>query len=191
MSQAVELYEKDGRATGVYFCSTCRVVYADKDGADWCHGERLCACGNKIPQHDRGRKCNECRSKEWQEKERKREAERFDAATKISESDYKGEHVYSNDKYYDSVADAIDGYLEGHEPEYVWACQDKRLPPIDLEDVTCNLLDNMWEDADTSDLHGIDELEAAIEAFNKANESILMWEPDYSIAILVKKGIKA
>ena len=68
----------------------------------------------------------------------------------------------------------------------MWACQDSHLPKVDLADVTCNLLDNMWDDADTSDLNGIEELEAALKAFNEANESVQMWEVDYSTAILVK-----
>lgn len=190
MSQAVELYEKDGRATGFYFCSTCRIVYATKDKADWCHGEHLCACGKRIPQHERGRTCSECQSKEWREKDAKKEAERFEAATKITEAEYKGEHVYCGDKYYDSVEDAVDGYLAGQEPEYVWACKEHGIPTIDLEDVTTNILDNMWEDADTSDLNGIDELEAALALFNKANDPIQLWEPDYSTAILVEKAVK-
>ena len=42
-------------------------------------------------------------------------AERFEAAVKISATDYKGEHVFSNDRYYDCVEDAIDEYLEGQE----------------------------------------------------------------------------
>jgi len=52
--------------------------------------------------------------------------------------------------------------------------------------VTCNLLDNMWDDADTSDLNGVEELEAALKAFNEANESVQMWEVDYSTAIMVQ-----
>ncbi|MGA7885258.1 MAG: hypothetical protein WCA44_05900 [Acidobacteriaceae bacterium] len=183
---AIELYEKDGRATGVFFCSSCRVVHATQDAADWCHGERLCACGTKIPTHQHGRTCNECQSKEWRERDAKKEAERFEAAAKITEADYHGEHVYLGDEYYDSVEDAIDEYLEGQEPEYVWACREHGLPKVDIEDVTSNLLDNMWDDADTSDLSGIEELEAALVAFNKANEHVQLWEPDYTTAILLQ-----
>jgi hypothetical protein len=170
----------------VFFCESCRIVYANIDDAEWCHGERLCACGKKIESiHSRQSKCGDCDDAEWKEKERKRETDRFEAATKIPALDYKGEHVYLDDKYFDSVEDAIDQYLEGQEPEYVWACIGKNLPEVDLEDVTSNLIDNMWEDADTSDLNGVDELEAALKAFNEANKSIQLWEPDYSTAILV------
>jgi hypothetical protein len=184
MSEAIELYKQDGTTAGIFYCSECRIVHKTKDEAEWCHGERLCSCGKKVTQGYYQRQCSECDSREWEEKERKKEAERFEAATKINWADYKGEHVYLGDEYYDSVEDAIDQYLEGQEPEYVWGCREHRLPKVDLDDVLCNLIDSMWDDADTSDLNGIEELEAAITAFNKANESIQMWEVDYSLAVL-------
>ena len=190
---AIELYKKleDGtmKACGIFYCSECRLVYNTEDEANWCHGNHLCACGNKVTQSYR-RICDECQSKEWREQESNRETERFEKATKIHESEYRGDHVYDNDQFYDCVEDAIDGYAKGQKPEYVWACKEVSLPRADLEDVTSNLLDSMWEDADTSDLNGVEELESALEAFNKDNESIQMWNVDYSTAILVEKETK-
>lgn len=190
MSEAIELYKlEDGthKPCGIFYCSQCRVVHRTKDEAEWCHGERLCACGNKITQGYYQRICSECQSKEWREKDRAKEAERFDAAKKIKASEYTGEHVYLGDSYYDSVKDAVDQFLEGQEPEYVWACSEHGIQKLDLDDCICNIVENMWEDADSSDLNGLDELQAAIDAFNKANESIQLWEPDYSTAILVER----
>jgi len=186
MSEAIELYKADGKPAGVFYCSQCRIVYTTKEQAEWCHGERLCVCGNKVTKGHFQHMCEGCSRKDWHDKEEAKEAERFEKATKIKASDYAGEHVFCGDQYYDSVEDAVDQFLEGQEPEYVWACQDSHLPNVDLEDVTCNLLDNMWDDADTSDLNGIEELEAALKAFNEANESVQMWEVDYSTAILVQ-----
>jgi hypothetical protein len=189
---AIELFKADGKSAEVFYCSQCRIVHRTQEEAEFCHGERICACGKKIESiHSRQIKCSDCDGLEWKEKERKREAERFEAAIKIKAADYSGEHVYCGDSYYDSVDEAIDQFLEGQEPDYIWACQDKSLPTVDLEDITCNLIDNMWEDADTSDLNGIDELEAALTAFNEANKSIRMWEPDYSTAILIEKQVEA
>jgi hypothetical protein len=187
---AIELFKADGKAAGVFYCSDGRAVFPSKEQAELCHGERLCGCGKKIGTGYKA-KCDECDSLEWRTKESSKERERFEVATKIKASEYAGDHVYCGDSYYDSVDDAIDVILEGQEPEYIWACQDKSLPTVDLEDVTFNLLDNMWEDADTSDLNGIDELEAALTAFNEANKSVRMWEPDYSTAILIEKEVKA
>jgi hypothetical protein len=197
MSEAIELYKKKEDGTmapcGIYFCSQCRIVHLDKESAEWCHGERLCVCGKKIESmyYRSTRKCDECEHKDFTERERRAEAKRFESATKITEAEYKGEHVYLDDEYYDSVEDAIDEYLVGQEPEYVWACADHGIRTVDVEDVLTDILENMWEDADYTDLYGVDELEAALKAFNEANKSIQLWEPDYTTAILVEKRSEA
>jgi hypothetical protein len=178
---AIELFKADGTTAGIFYCSECKVVARTKEEADFCHGERLCACGKTIKRYGSYKVCEECEHKEWVLKESKKEWDRFEKATKITEAEYTGDHVLDGDEFYE----AIDRYEEGQEPEYVWACKTHGLPTVDLEDVTCNLLDNMWEDAGTSDLNGLEELEAALTEFNKANESIQLWEPDYSTAILV------
>jgi hypothetical protein len=189
MSEAIELFKADGTTAGIFYCSYCRIVHRTKEEAEFCHGERLCPCGKKLERTGiYQRKCDECDRAERNERERQKEADRFEKAKKITEAEYTGDHVYCGDQYYESVADAIDQYLEGQEPEYVWACSTHGIPAIDLEDCTTNIIDNMWEDADYSDLNGVEELEAALAAFNKANESIQLWEPDYSTAILVAPG---
>ena len=187
MNHAVELYKKDGTSAGIFFCSQCRIVHPTQAQAEWCHGERLCSCGNKIKQGYSLRKCGECETKEFRAKEEAKENERFEEATKISESEYRGAHVYCGDSYYESVEEAVDQFLEGQEPEYVWACRDHGIPTVDIEEATCNIIDNMWDDAEVSDLNGVEELEAALATFNEANKSIQIWEPDYSTAILVQK----
>jgi len=189
MSQAIELFKQDGTPAGIYFCSECRIVHPTQDQAAWCHGERLCACGKQVTYGYYQRECNDCRWKKDKAEESAKEAERFEKATKIPEAEYAGEMVYCGDSYYESIEEAIDQFLEGQEPEYVWACKNQRIPRIDLEDVTCNLLDNMWEDAEISDLNGVDELSAALDAFNEANKSINVWFPDYSTAVLTGKGL--
>jgi hypothetical protein len=183
---AIELYHQDGHSAGIYYCSECKIVARTKEEAEHCHGERLCiSCGKQFKRYGYYKLCEECEHKEWTEKEQKKEQERFEQATKITEDEYTGDHVYCGDDYYESVEYAVDQFLPGQEPEYVWACKPTRLPRVDLEDVTSNLLDNMWDDADINDLNGVEELETALEAFNKANEDLPMREPDYSTAILV------
>lgn len=183
---AIELFKEDGTTAGIFYCSECKVVARTKEEADFCHGERLCSsCKKPFKRYGYYKLCDECERKERNEKEQKKEQDRFEKATKITEAEYTGDHVLAGDEFYESVDDAIDRYLDGQEPEYVWACKTHGLPHVDLEDITCNLLDNMWEDADSSDLGGLDELHAALDAFNKANEHIQLWEPDYSTAILV------
>jgi len=182
---AIELFKEDGTTAGIFYCSECKVVARTKEEADFCHGERLCACGKTIKRYGSYKVCEDCEHKEWVLKESKKEWDRFDKATKITEAEYTGDRVLDGDEFYESVDDAIDRYSEGQEPEYVWACKEHGLPYVDSECVTSYLLDNMWDDADTHDLNGLEELEIALVAFNKANESISLWEPDYSTAILV------
>ena len=85
----------------------------------------------------------------------------------------------------------VDQFLEGQEPEYVWACKDVGVRKVSTDWIYENLLDGMWEDADEGDLNGREELEAAIAAFNKANESISVYEPDYTTAILVGSRVSS
>ena len=184
MSKVVELFKKDGSPAGVFYCSECRAVFASKEQAENCHGERLCACGKKIEVRYHS-ECSICWSNKSQEEENKREAARFEKATKIPESEYTGEMVYDADKFYTDIDDAIDPYLPGQEPDYVWACKDVGVPLATTESLYENLIENMWEDADVSDLHGVDELEAAVTTFNEANKAVHVYQPDYTTAILV------
>lgn len=184
MSEAVELFKQDGTTAGIFYCSQCRIVHRDKEEAIWCHGERLCSCGKKITQGYFQRECSDCDYKTRKSEENAKEVARFEKAAKIRASEYAGEMVYCADHYYESVEDAIDQYIEGQHPEYVWACRDEGVRKIDLDDATCNVVENMWEDAELSDLNGIEELETALNAFNEANAGIKVWYPDYSTAIL-------
>jgi hypothetical protein len=186
---AVELFKGDGTPAGIFHCSVCRIVYASKAQADNCHGERICSCGNSITMRY-NTTCSDCMSKKWRADAEAREAERFEKAKKISELQYDGAMVYLDDKFYTEVADAIDQYLEGHEPEYVWACEDVGVPTVNMDDFTDRILEGMWEDASLGDLNGIEELDTAIREFNKANESVPFYQVDYSTAILVSGRYK-
>lgn len=189
MSEAIELYKQDGTAAGVFYCSECRAVFPNQNQAQACHGERICECGKKIEQRYRDR-CNECDSREWRAKCAEKELERYEKAEKIPWSAYKRGMIYDGDNYYEDLEDVLDKYEEGQEPEYVWACKDIGVRKLHVEDVLENILEGMWEDADGGDLNGVVELDTAIREFNEANESISVWEVDYSTAILVEKEAK-
>lgn len=184
MGEAVELYRQDGTATGVFYCSECRAVFSNEEQARLCHGERLCPCGEKSESRY-SLQCSKCSREKFAKESRQREADRFEKAAKITEAEYGEGMVFDADQYYDSVEDAIDGYLDDQKPEYVWACRDIGVRPATLDGLIEDMLDGMWEDADHYDLNGIDELQKAVDAFNEANRSIHVWEPDYSRAILV------
>lgn len=186
---AIELFHKDGHSAGVWYCDKCRAVSLTKEQADACHGERLCACG-KPTSTRYNPKCRECDDRDFKAKCEREEEDLFDKAAKIASKDWSGDQCYYEDHYFDSVEDFLDwaenNFIEpSHYPEYIWQAHNQGVRKADIEDVIANCVDSLWEDADYSDLNGVDELQAAIDAFNKANESITVWMVDYSTAIIL------
>ncbi len=129
----------------------------------------------------------------------KREATAFAKAQKIKAADWAG-GVFNGDTYHssyddfvssceDAVSDEEMGYND--HPAYLWAA--KGQPVIAGHDVAdvfeCQMADRGWEDMDLHDLHGVEELQAALDAFTKANESVVAYHPDYSKAILVPRSL--
>jgi hypothetical protein len=186
VSNAIKLYKQDGTTAGIFYCSECRCVYKTESEAANCHGEKTCACG-KVIERRFYEKCNACDDREWREKRIAEEFARFEKAKKITDSEYTGDMISDGENFYSDLEDALDRYLEGQEPEYLWACKDVGVPKASAEGIYDHLLENMWEDADVNDLCGIDELEAAIAAFNEANKEVHVYQVDYSTAILVNK----
>ena len=184
MSEAVELYRKNEDAkmvpSGVFYCSECCSVFANEDRAKECHGERICSCGNRIEHYYS--QCQECTNKRFLAEQKDEEKKRFAEAKKINAAEYSGGKVFCGDKYYDSAEDVVNDYPVP--PAYVWACTDRGVPQATTQWITENIIDEMWEDADESDLNGMEELQLAIAAFNEANKSVSVWEPDYGTAIL-------
>ena len=133
-------------------------------GAQRCHGVTHCeTCGvslGKRAPHYR-KQCEACDQKDRRDKQAKEEFERYTKAVKIAASEYTGPQVFFNDRYYETVADAIDGCNEP--PEYVWSVKNIGLCKANLEDLTERVLEEAWEDADTNDLNGMDELHKAVD----------------------------
>jgi hypothetical protein len=187
MSEAVELYKQDGTATGVFYCSECRAVFPNADQAQICHGQRTCECGKQIESRYQTY-CDDCWRNKSDTEQREKESKRFDVAAKIQWGDYKGGMIFNGDRYFTDLEELEDHYFDAPLPAYVWACKDVGVSKASPDSIYENMLDGMWEDADEGDLNGREELEAAIAAFNKANESISVWEPDYGTAILIPKS---
>ena len=93
--------------------------------------------------------------------------------------------LYDGNEYFNGLEELEGDYFDSALPEYVWACKDIGVTQATTDSLYENMLENMWEDADVNDLNGVDELEAAVTAFNEANANISVWEPDYTIAVLI------
>jgi len=179
---AVELFNQDGRAAGVFYCAKCRVVHRTADEAEQCCQPRHCACGKEIERYSIG--CDEC----WKSKRDREYAERIAKAVEVENWDgWVNAEFGPRDGWFESVEDLIE-WAEGDDrklPEFVFCGRDRGVRKADISDVTTLILDDMWEDADEDSLYGVAELEAAIEKFNEANTGIPVWEVDYTRKVRV------
>lgn len=183
---AIQLFHQDGKPSGVWYCSECRSVHSDERGAQSCHGITKCEdCGEELGtrQPYYRTKCQACYAKDWREKQQAEELARYEKALKVQASDYTGPQVFFNDRYYETVEDAIDSADEA--PGYVWAAKDIGLPKANIDSIIENVLDGAWEDADENDLNGVDALQKAVDAFNEANSGVAVFMVDYTRAIVI------
>jgi hypothetical protein len=146
----------------------------------------------------------------------KKEAARFAAAEKVTEwegwlySDgIQGYNDGYNDGYY-AGADALMDYIADNTPddeelaeleedelaeipkmpEYLWTCDEERFATASLDSIMENIADRGYEDFDTADLKGTEELGAAIDAFNEANVGIVSYRPNYKKALILGMNAK-
>jgi len=188
---AVELFHQDGRPSGVFYCEKCRGVRSEKEQAENCCKEPTCSgCGTEISKY--WTKCDACREKE----EAAREAALFEAAEKVTTWDgwIYVEGLGYRDGFFESVDDLLDFVGEGEEdqmPEYAWTCDSYPFAQVSIEEIKERIEDSgeAYEDFDANDLDGLKELEAALDAFNKANEDVVSWTPNLKRALVLKKEV--
>jgi hypothetical protein len=115
------------------------------------------------------------------------EASRFAKAEKVTEWDGP---VFVGDTFYHSLHDAIDVCSDDEDglPAYVWtASPHEVISGLDVASVVENRLDDAgWEDMSLDDLRGVQELQAALDAFEKANAEVLSYFPDYSKVVVLQ-----
>lgn len=182
---ATELFHADGKPSGVFYCSKCRRTAPSEHLATRCCEPTICACG--IVCEDLWHvTCRQCQVK----KEVEREAQRFEKAEKVTQWDG---FVYcegcGNEGYCENVSVMIED-LENNDlevPAYVWTCLPRRFAVIDVADIVERICEDGYDDFDSGDLSGLEELKAAIEVFNNANTRLVCYEPDYTKALLVTK----
>ena len=191
---ATELFLADGRNAGIYFCAECRNVRRTVEEASGCCLPYKCTyCGTDVDRKTYRTACPSC----IEANQKAKEAARFEAAEKVTQWDgwLYSEAYGSNDGYFQEVEDFREWIEsesdEGTEmPGYVWTCDPIRFAVISIGEITERIADGReaYEDFDVDDLHGLDALETAIEAFNAANESVVSYRPNYKRALLVNKS---
>ncbi len=116
----------------------------------------------------------------------RRDEERFAKATKIPAAEWGG-WVTDGDRYWDSV----DSYLDETDPretaEYLWVAMPQQvIPDLSADDITEHWIsDRGWEECSLADFSGETELQAALDAFVKANESVVSYRQDYTRAVVL------
>lgn len=184
---ATELYLKEGKSAGIYYCGKCRNVAASQHLAEQCCQNYLCSkCGKDVGSRS-WLVCDSCRAASEVDKER----ERFEKAEKLTAW---GGLVYldgtGRDGFSESISDFWDNWESDHDesdekPKYVWACKANHFVRADLSDITEPIDGAAYEDWDWQTLNGLDDLKAALDKFNEANAAVCSYLPDYSKAILL------
>ena len=135
----------------IYACRDDLAHEAARKAAENCYAcapNNICVCGNEC---SKGRTvCQTCR-----------EQNRLDKAIEIPDDG--GPYcAFGGDEYYFDLESAEDDNCE-----WVSPCK-ATYPRIDIDNVFDNLLSDMHEDADVSNLFGADDFERAVGAFNKS-----------------------
>lgn len=186
---ATELYLKDGKSAGVFYCEKCRHVAGSQILADQCCKNYLCSrCGNDVGSRS-WLICETCRHAADVEKE----LDRFNRAEKLTAWDG---WVFLEGTGHDGFSESLsefcdywsDEYGEGAKlPEYVWACKVNHFVRATIDDIIGGMESEAPDDFDFDSLEGLHELESALEKFNQENSDVCSYSPDYSKAILLNK----
>lgn len=161
------IIDKDSQKTVGYACGNCGLFFSllnypddAQAQAERCHADEYpCAiCGNVMRRPLVGlyprNYCAACeaeRKRASDEKEARREQERFEKARKTTWKDYQGEMVYCDGYGNDGFLglDEVEELLEGPPeecPDYVWACESYDLK-LDAELILQQALEDHHEDA--------------------------------------------
>jgi len=201
---AFELYNENGKPTGVWACGKCRrltLQYVSgevpnkntRESAEACCRPLLCGCGKEIGKYPGTSECDQCRSARWQKEMAEKYAKRIATAEDVTET-YIGP-VYCEcfnrggwgDGYYSDISELLDsiaGEKEDNWPEWVFACNPE-VRQLDARDIIERICYDGYEGM-SDFLSPSPELIAACEKFNQDNKTYLtLWDADYSRKIRV------
>jgi hypothetical protein len=193
---AIYLHLPDGTPTKWSMCTECKQVAAP---GNYDLSVKCCTCydcGLPLAKDERipwvegkgkalyHRKCQE-------ERQRKRESERLEKAELLT--DYDGP-IYCDgwrgsfgDGYFADVQELAetldDDEDQSARPDFAFCC-DSRQYSLDIDSALENSTEEMYDDA-SDDLDGVEELRAAVGAFNKLNENVRTYDVDYKHKVSV------
>lgn len=183
-----ELFLADHRPAGIWACGKCRVVARDLYTAERCCGPHFCPKCGRVVESTYDQTCDGC----FEDAEIAAEAARFEEAEKIPAENYDGwVYIDIEEKFYKSVDDLKD-FLhwdypdkgDAGRPTYAWACLSEPIVNCSVDDLRIGE-DNAYEEFEVEGCAGLVELEEALAKFNKLNESLLVYRPDYKRAVIL------
>lgn len=191
------LHLPDGTPTKWSMCSECRGVAAP---GNFDVSQKCCTCydcggilakDERVPYAEgnvRSLYHRECELK----RRAKREAEMLDRSELVPNYAgpvyFEGGHGSLGDSYFadiDELAEYLDDGPDEDRPEFVFCCEEFPFKAPNIERLIESACDEMDEDVAYERLDGIRELQAACEAFRKANESVTCWSVDYKHKVAV------
>jgi hypothetical protein len=192
---AIYLHLPDGTETKWSMCSECHTVAAP---GNYDLSAKCCTCydcGLPLPKDERipyaTGKGKALYHRECERKRRAaREAEILENAVLVTDYDGPvyldgvGSGSYGDGYFADvyELSEHLDNY-EGERPLFANCCEERGFS-INLDSILESATEEMHEDC-MDDLVGVEELGAAIRAFNEANKSIRAWDPDYKRKVAI------
>ena len=174
------IFKEDGTPLKNFVCGVCHTVKRDEPSAEECCVQPPCTyCGepvDRVKEH-----YQKYHWKCWRDDARNREMERLEKATLV---EYDGSFLYAEhlpggrEGYYTDMEELLDeiGDYESEDedaPLVMFAfCTNPQRHDIDLGRVLENACDDGYEDMEDH-LSGVEELGAAIDAFNEKNRQAL------------------
>jgi hypothetical protein len=197
---AIYLYLPDGTPTKWSMCSECQTVAAP---GNFDLSQKCCTCydcGEPLPKDERVPYATaKGKSLYHRECERKRrmthDAKVLEKAELITDYqgpvylDGVGRGSYGDGFFFDvqELSEHLD-FHEGERPLFAHCCTQHGFS-IDLDSVLENATQEMYDDV-ADDVEGVTELQDAVDAFNKLNESIKTWHPDYKRKVAISVAPK-
>lgn len=181
---AIYLHLPDGTPTEWSMCSECHAVAAP---GNFDVSEKCCTCydcGKPLSKDDR-----KCRSLYHRDCARQRLARHNAEALEKAElaTDYKGP-VYCEgrrgsygDGYFADIMELAESLDmdddQTNRPQFAFCCEEQGIQEIDVNSLLESACEEMDEDAQDR-LNGVEDLEEACAAFNKANKNVVSFTED-------------
>lgn len=187
--EAIFLKRPDGTETDISICGKCGSPARGRTNFDV--SERCCTCwecSGELTTEER--QCGHYHKACDKKRRAIIEMKRLEKATLVE--DYDGP-VYCEgvpggsygDGYFADVQELADMLDDGDvdesivREEFAYCCTSSPVAGLDVDSILESATEESFEDA-IDHLVGVDELRAAVEAFNEANKAVLSWDSDYS-----------